>query len=338
MGMLIEGEWSTEDQIIENGAYCRELSTYRSEITVETILNITKHPGRYHLICSWSCPWSHRTMISRTLHRLEEYIPLHITGGQRVEGYPANYGDLWLVPGTDKVIMHLHQLYKLHDSSHTGRPTVPVLWDSQECKIISNESAQIMRALDKVIVADDKFNFTLVPGDSVPEINALNQKIYTDLSNGVYESGFATSQQAYEQALERVFSTLNGLETSLSKQRYLLGSTITEADWRLFPTLIRFYIDYYIHSRCTLRRLVDYPTLWAYTRDLYQWKGIAKTVNLDAINLSNYLSDTVVPRTPELNLGAPHNRDSLGPPLLVLQSGDIASVDPKTLEPIGVIP
>lgn len=312
MGMLIDGRWTEHNQTLVSGSYQRPESRYRQPLDQHILSAMEEEPDRFLLISSWSCPWSHRLLLVRALKRLESVITIHTTGGARLEGYPVHSGKPWTLPGTDKVIHHLHQLYTANDPGYSGRVTVPLLWDCLEARIVSNESTQIMQALDRLPAGPGLTDFTLRPESRTAEIDALNDKIYRHLSNAVYRAGFATEQSAYQDAVADVFETLDWLEIRLARHRYLLGSALTEADWRLFPTLVRFDIDYVLHSRCTKHRLVDYPNLWAYARDLYQWPGIAETVNFDAIHHSNHQQDTVTPLLPSNDWWQPHQRESLG--------------------------
>lgn len=340
MGMLINGQWSTQDQIIKQGAYVRQSSVYQQEISQETIQAIRAEPGRFHLIASLSCPWSHRVMIVHRLKGLESVMPLQIAGGKRMEGYPVNGGKDWAVPGSERVIEHLHELYTMSDSLHTGRSTVPVLWDSHTQSIVSNESTKIMRALEQVPASDEALDFTLLPPHQISEIDDLNQNIYENFSNGVYRAGFAEQQAPYDEAIEQVFQAMDDLELRLSQQRYLMGAHITEADWRLFPTLLRFDAVYFVLHRCSRQRLIDYPHLWAYARDLYAWNKIEKTIDFEAIRRSSYENDTsnnpnsIIAVTPEADWLAPHGREAFGPAQIYLCSGDVVNIDPVTLEPI----
>ena len=329
MAMLIDGVWSETDEIIKNGVYVRQQSIHDDEINDETIFTISSQPGRFSLIASWSCPWSHRVMLIRRLKGLDDHMPLHMTGGKRIQGYPANFGKKWKVPGTNNTIIHLHQLYCLNNPQHTGRPTVPVLWDSQEHKIISDESAKIMRAFDAITLTNTKnhLNLTFVPQHLVEEINTINEIIYINLSNGVYRSGFAESQQAYDEAVDQVFNMLEELENHLAESRYLFGEIITESDLRLFPTLVRFDLDYFLHSRCSIRRLVDYPNLWAYARDLYSIKGVAETIDFDAINMSNHRDKNVISRMPITDWLESHGREKFGSAKITLKSGGYVSAE-----------
>ncbi|MCE9687575.1 glutathione S-transferase C-terminal domain-containing protein [Shewanella sp. AS16] len=347
MGMLIDGLWTEEDRIIKDGAFVRQASVYHAALGSELLEAIAAQAGRFHLIASWSCPWSHRTMLLRTLKGLQQHIPLHITGGKRVEGYPANSGHSWRVPGSNRQIVHLHQLYRLSDPAYSGRVTVPVLWDSQEQRIVSNESGMIIRAFDAVRldgrasttasppVALSATDFSLVPARLVAEIDELNLRIYQNLANATYRAGFAQSQSAYDAAVESVFSTLDWLEQRLAGQRFLLGEAITEADWLLFPTLVRFDVDYFIHSRCSRRRLLEYPHLWAYARDLFSWPGVADTVRFEAIHMSNVAENALVPAMPDADWSAPHERAALGPAKVFLRSGAAVRVEPGSGEHSG---
>lgn len=338
MGMLIDGRWSEEDRVIQDGAYRRPAGGFDGEIDAATVTALRMAPGRFHLIASMSCPWSHRAMLVRRLKGLQGCIPMQIAGGERVQGYPANGGDSWAVPGADTTIVHLHQLYALSDPTFTGRVTVPVLWDAQEQRIVSNESAKIIRAFDAA--TGERPDFTLVPDTLRDAIDDLNRHLYEGLSNAVYRAGFAEAQSAYDAAVTEVFETLNGLETRLSDQRYLHGAAITESDWRLFPTLVRFDAIYHVLFRCARRRLIDYPALWAYARDLYGWAGIAETVDFDIMRAASYRSDRtnnptgIVAVAPDVDWRAPHGRETLGPAQIMRRTGESIVIDPTTLEPL----
>ena len=335
MGMLIKGKWTEEDHIIENGVYQRPASIYNHDLAADMPLSLAQEKDRFHLIASWSCPWSHRLTLMRTLKGLENLIPLHIAGGKRVQGYPLKNGDLWQVPGSQQNIVHLHQLYSINDPNYTGRSTVPILWDRKTQTIVSNESSKIMRALDAVATSPTNnqtlSNFTLLPAEQQNAIDALNKTIYENLSNAVYRASFATTQAAYDQAVSKVFATMDELEERLTEQRYLLGGAITEADWRLFPTLVRFDIDYFIHSRCSQKRLTEYPVLWAYARDLYSWRGVANTVNFPAIHLSNHSKRKIIPLMPHADWSAPHHREKLSPAQVYRANQERININPSDL-------
>ncbi|MCJ8337904.1 MAG: glutathione S-transferase C-terminal domain-containing protein [Pseudomonadales bacterium] len=319
MGMLVNGQWSEQDNIIVDGAYIREESLCRAAIEVGSII---KYPGRYHLIASWSCPWSHRTMLIRQVVGLSDHVPLHITGGPKIEGYSADHGNPWKIPGTESEIIHMHQLYSLSDTDYTGRSTVPILWDSHLRKIISNESTHIMQIFDRENPnrqAATRANPTaalytdqpLIPVLLKTQILELNDEIYCQLSNAVYRAGFAELQSAYDEAVQQVFNMLQRLNARLATSRFLLADQPTLADWLLLPNLVRFDIDYYLHSRCCLARLTDYPHLWAYARDLYNLPGISDTVNFAAIHQSNYSAGDILPLIPKADWQLKADREHL---------------------------
>lgn len=336
MGMLIDGIWTDEDRIVDQGAFRRPASVYGDDIPAELVEALGSEPERFRLIASLSCPWSQRTLLAKRLKGLDA-LPSQIAGGPRLEGYAVNGGAPWAVPGVDAAIAHLHQLYSLSDPGYTGRVTVPVLWDGRNLRIVSNESAKIMRALDAIRPPRDTPDFTLVPTALRDEIDALNERIHVGLSNAVYRAGFAQAQSAYDEAAAQVFATLDELEARLATRRYLFGATIAETDWRLFPTLVRFDAVYHVLFRCSRRRLVDYPNLWAYARDLYVWRGAAETVDFDVIRDASYRNDRttnpfgIVALAPDADWQAPHGRDRLGPARIALRAGGTAVVEPATL-------
>lgn len=336
MGMLIDGRWIDDaDQIIKDGAFVRAVSSFDTAVPPAAIAAIADGAASHVLIASFSCPWSHRTTLVRALKGLGDRLPMRVAGGPRVQGYGlvAGTADLGL-PG-----IHVHQLYTATDPAYTGRATVPVLWDRARQRIVSSGSAQIMRALDAIPADRD---FVLVPSHLSSEIESINHHIHGSLSNAVYRAGLAQTQSAYAAAVSEVFATLEGLEARLAASRYLLGNVVTESDWRLFPTLIRFDAVYNTHFRCTRRRLVDYPALSAYSRDLFGWHGIAATVDFDAILAGYYLNDAdhnphaIVAELPAVDWRAAHGRDHLGPSQVwSRQTGVATAVDPATLSPIG---
>ncbi|WP_120498902.1 glutathione S-transferase C-terminal domain-containing protein [Kiloniella sp. EL199] len=316
MGMLYKGEWTDKDDIIHDGAYIRPDSKYNNKIPTDIIENMANSLGRYWLIGSNSCQWSQRPMLMRHLKKLDNHIPLHIAHGPRLEGYAINGGKTWNIPGSNHTIRHLHQLYTLSNSNYTGRSTVPVLWDSHTQQIISNESSQIMLALDKAQTRG-QLPLTYYPPSLNEEMPDMDSWIYNGLSNGVYKAGFAQNQKAYNQAVALVFNTLDRLEQILSERRFLFGNRQTASDWKLFTTLLRFDLVYYTLHRCTKRRLADYPNLWAYTRDLYQTPSIAGTIDISTIVAASFQNDTannphnIIPVMPDLDWESPHNRDTL---------------------------
>jgi glutathionyl-hydroquinone reductase len=285
---------------VADGRFVRQRSAFRDAVA-------TPEPGRYHLYVAPACPWSHRAMIVHELAGLDDVISTSWL-------HPYRDGRGWAFTGeafSDPLHgwQFLQQAYDATDPDFAGRITVPVLWDKQEGRIVNNESADIVRMLDTMFG-----DGTLFPADLADEVDRLNERIYPRLQNAVYEAGFARSQQAYEEAATSVFDTLAWLEALLAERRYLAGDRITEADWRLFPTLVRFDPVYVDHFRCNLRRLVDHPSLWGYTRELYQRPGIAKTVAMGQIKRHYYTTHDmleparIIPIGPELDFTTPHGR------------------------------
>ncbi|WP_371171336.1 glutathione S-transferase C-terminal domain-containing protein [Aliiroseovarius sp. 2305UL8-7] len=317
MGMIVEGKWVSDDKIIQNSAYIREMSKFTDPIELEANTTIGSEP-RYWLIASKSCPWSHGATIVRSLHKLEGQVGLHTAHGPRIEGYAIDGGESWNVPGTSERIEHLHQLYTLANKTFTGRSTIPVLWDAKALTILSNDSRSIMRSLSEMGKASGDGSYNLAPIEIRSDIDAMIDWLFADLSNAVYRAGFAESQLAYDEAETTVFATLDALENRLSDQRYLLGAQITEADWRLFATLVRFDSVYVILHRCCRKRLTDYPALWSYARELYALPGVAETVDFPEILRGSYLNDTsnnphnIIPVLPDVDWNAPHDRHQIG--------------------------
>ena len=311
MGMLIDGRWQEEDRLYENGRYRRPTGGFAQPVAPELSARAVMDPGRYLLIGSASCPWSHRCILTRAILGLDVIIPLHLAHGVRVEGYAANGGEAWQVPGTDQSIHHLHELYTMTDPSYTGRSTVPVLWDSRTCRIVSNESAEIVQFMAGIKSGRD---LRLFPGDFAEEQQALQARLHERLNNGVYRAGFAQSQQAYDEAVTDVFSLLDELEVRLGGQPYLMGQELTFADLQLFVSMVRFDAIYYILHRCCRRRLVDYPNLWDWARGIYQMPGIADTVDWQAMCQASFANDTshnasgLMPVLPEADWWRPTGR------------------------------
>jgi len=319
------------DTSATGGRFVRHDSLFRNWVThdgqpgISGIGGFKAEPCRYHLFISLACPWAHRTLMVRTLKQLEHVISISNTRpymGPDSWSFEPEQGRVFSAEGEDdEYVEYLFELYRLVDPDYDGRATVPVLWDKHRQTIVSNESAEIMRMLNgefNNLIQDPAIrerNFC--PDHLLEEINALNDWIYPNLNNGVYRSGFATTQEAYEEAVIPLFDTLEQLEARLSDQRFLLGDKLTEADIRLFPTLVRFDSVYVSHFKCALKRIVDFPSLWAYTRDIYQLPGISDTVDLDYNKAHYYGShDTVnphliVPIGPHLDFNAPHNREKL---------------------------
>lgn len=322
MGMLIDGIWCADtDRYMRDGAFLREVSALPDR-PVDAIADRLQEALRPVLVISESCPWSHRTALVRALKGLWD-LPILVAGGPREEGYALS--GLAALDPAQRGLRHIHQLYTATDPGFTGRATVPLLWDRRAHAILCNGSGPIARGLDRVGTG-----WRLAPDGLAGEIAALNAHIYRGLANGVYRAGFATAQGAYQQAVAKVFATLDGLEAHLSKQRCLFGQQITEADLFLFATLVRFDSVYGPLFRCTRRRLIDYPALWAYARDVFSWPGVAGTCDL-AVNLQGYfLNDTdnnphgIVPELPDVDWTEPHGRERHGA-LTVWQDGRLVS-------------
>ncbi|MEM6617428.1 MAG: glutathione S-transferase C-terminal domain-containing protein [Pseudomonadota bacterium] len=284
MGMLIDGKWDENaDGSMVDGAYRREQSTLRSSITATVIQDLAKSEGRYFLVASASCPWSHGAVIALVLAALTDAIKIQWAGGPRIEGYGFLPGG----PIPDRAtLQHVHQLYTATDAAYTGRATVPVLWDAQKRHILSNSSADIIEAFDAASVATN-----LWPSDRKGEVRELIQFIFDGLSNAVYRAGKSQRQDEYDEAVDTVFRTMDALEARLEDRKFLFGEELTAADIRLFATLVRFDTVYATHFRCTRRRLVDYPMLWRFTRWIYQMPGIKETVDFDEIRFGYYVND-----------------------------------------------
>lgn len=323
MGMLIKGELVDNwlDKEMDEGEFKRMESSFRHWITPDGSAGSTGDGGfkaeadRYHLYVSDACPWAHRTVIFRKLKKLENIIGLSIVDADMLESG-------WTFSKQGKYIDHLHayefmhEVYTKAEKDFTGQITVPVLWDKKLNTIVNNESSEIIRMLNSA------FNdLTEVKEDYYPEalrekIDTVNQPIYENINNGVYRCGFATTQEAYEKAFDRLFNEIDNVENILSKQRYLTGNQLTEADWRLFTTLVRFDAVYVGHFKCNLKRIADYENLSNYLRELYQIEGIEDTVDIDYIKRHYYFSHTsinptqVIPKGPALNFNAGHNRNT----------------------------
>jgi putative glutathione S-transferase len=313
--MLIDGEWHNEPPVQGgSGEFVRQTSTFRHQITADGSSGFKAETGRYHLYVSRACPWCHRTMIYRVLKRLENVITMSYVS-------PLMLDHGWTFPQPDPLTgaNHIYELYQQADPLFTGRATVPVLWDKESHGIVNNESSDIIRMLNSEFdeITHEITNY--YPEALAAEIDEVNSRVYDTINNGVYRAGFATSQAAYEMAARRVFEGLDWIEARLQQQRYLLGDLITEADWRLFPTLMRFDAVYHGHFKCNMRRLRDYPALWSYTRELYQIPGIAGTVSIEEYKTHYYgshrnLNPTgIVPIGPEFDFTTEHGRDNTFP-------------------------
>ena len=299
----------------ESGEFKRQEDAFRDWVKRDGSTPFEPELGRYHLYVSLACPWAHRTIILRKLKGLEEAIGLTVVDPVRDErGWAFRDG-----PGHSEDPVNgfafLSEAYRATDPTYHGRVTVPVLWDKKTKRIVSNSDDDLLRMFNREFDEFAKNNYDFYPPELSGEIDELNELIYQRINNGVYRAGFATAQAVYERAATRLFEALDLLEARLASQRYLLGSRLTEADWRLFPTLIRFDAVYHGHFKCNLRRLIDYPNLWPYLRDLYQHDGVAGTVNFDHIKRHYYMTHDeinptrIVPIGPELDLSAPHGRE-----------------------------
>ncbi|WP_372841621.1 glutathione S-transferase family protein [Phaeovulum sp.] len=323
MGMLVDGAWQSAwyDTASTGGAFQRSTARFRNWVTADGAAGPTGEggfaaaSGRYHLYVSYACPWAHRALIFRAIKGLAPHIGVSVV-------HPDMLADGWTF-GTDFDgttgdglfgLPFLRDIYTRADPLFSGRVTVPVLWDRKRGTIVSNESSEIIRMFNSAFDGltgnrDDYF-----PAPLRAEIEAINARIYDTVNNGVYKAGFATSQTAYDAAVHELFDSLDWLEARLEKGRYLLGAQLTEADWRLFTTLVRFDAVYHLHFKCNRKRLIDYPNLWAYTRDLYQHPGVARTVRLDHIVRHYHFSHEtinphrIIPINPALDFDAPHGR------------------------------
>ena len=326
MKTLIDGEWvdRSREKKSTDGSFRRSTTVFRNWITPDGAPGpsgeggFAAESGRYHLYVSHACPWAHRTMIFRKLKGLEGHVSVSVVhplmrekGWELTTDFPGATGD----PVLGKTA--IHQVYQQADPKVTSRASVPVLWDKARGTIVSNESAEIIRMFNSAFDGITGNRLDFYPAALRAEIDAVNEAVYENVNNGVYKSGFATSQQAYETAVTALFEELDWLEARLGRQRYLAGGQVTEADWRLFTTLVRFDPVYHGHFKCNLRRLVDYPNLWGYTRELYQWPGVAETVHLDHIKLHYHASHEsinphrIVPVGPAIDYTTPHGREKL---------------------------
>lgn len=324
MGLLVEGVWrddSADPARIKDGRFNRPTTKFRNWVTPDGSPGpsgeggFKAEPGRYHLYVSLACPWAHRAIIFRHLKALENAVSMSVTSwymgdqGWTFDKAEGSSGDA--INGAKK----MQEVYLRADPKYTGRVSVPVLWDKQRNSIVSNESSEIIRMLNGAFDAFTNERADYYPPSWRPDIDRINEMVYPNVNNGVYRAGFATTQAAYEEAFRHVFSTLDEIERLLSRQRYVVGARLTEADWRLFSTLIRFDAVYYSHFKCNLRRIADYPNLSNYLRDLYQFANVAETVSIDHIKKHYYTSQRkvnptgIVPLGPALDFNAAHDRD-----------------------------
>ncbi|SHF08478.1 putative glutathione S-transferase [Ruegeria intermedia] len=324
MGLLIDGVWHDKwyDTKSTGGAFKRSSAQFRNWITADGRPGpsgkggFKAEAGRYHLYVSLACPWAHRTLIFRQLKGLQDLITVSVVHPDMLEhGWTFQTDEHGATGDTLYGLDYAHQIYTRADPQYSGRVTVPILWDKAQQTIVSNESSEIIRMFNSAFDGITGNTDDYWPAEMRDAIEEVNARVYSDVNNGVYKSGFATTQEAYDAAVHPLFDTLDWLEDRLSTNRYLMGDRLTEADWRLFTTLIRFDPVYHLHFKCNRRRLIDYPNLWAYTRELYQSPGVAGTVNLHHIVRHYHFSHDsinphrIIPINPVLDYWQPHGRD-----------------------------
>ncbi|MBV9386873.1 MAG: glutathione S-transferase family protein [Chroococcidiopsidaceae cyanobacterium CP_BM_ER_R8_30] len=320
LGLLKNGNWVSErEQEDSQGKFIRPSTTFRHKITADGSSGFKAESERYHLYISWACPWAHRTAIMRRLKGLEDIIGLSVVAPEIEQNGWEFSQEPDCIPDTVNGTCYLWEVYLKADPKYSGRVTIPVLWDKATARIVNNESREIIRMLDtefSTFAKPDNGNF--YPDDLRSVIDQTIDAIYQPINNGVYRAGFATTQSAYEEAVTELFEALDHWEAVLQQQRYLCGDRITEADWCMFTTLFRFDAVYYVHFKCNLRRIVDYPNLWNYLKELYQLPGVKETCNLDQIKRHYYKSHPkvnptrIVPKGPIINFEAPFDRYRLG--------------------------
>jgi len=309
-GSLAQFRAETDDR----GRFVRQASRFRDRVTADGSSGFPAAPGRYHLYVSYACPWAHRAIIVRRLKRLETVIPMSVVDPVRDErGWAFRRGD-GHGPDLAEGFAFLAEAYTTTDPDWEGRVTVPVVWDTETGRIVNNESADVIRMLNSEFDAWGDPSVDLYPEDLRERIDEVNDLVYRNVNNGVYRAGFATTQEAYEEAFDALFAALDEIDRRLADSRYLAGDRVTEADWRLFTTMVRFDAVYACHFKCNLRRIVDHPSLWPYVRELYQWPGVAETVRMDHIKRHYYLTHErlnpsgIIPRGPEIDFTQPHGR------------------------------
>ena len=323
MGLLVDGVWHDTwyDTKSTGGKFERSQAKFHNWITAEGsagpsgISGFKAETGRYHMYVSDACPWAHRALIFRRIKDLSNHITISTVHPDMLsDGWSFEKDEYGATGDTLFDLPFARDIYTRADPTFSGRVTVPILWDKQQNTIVSNESSEIIRMFNSAFNDVTGNTDDLWPQHMHDDIEVVNARIYDTLNNGVYRCGFATTQAAYNEAVHPLFDTLNWIEERLGTKRYLLGGRLTEADWRLFTTLIRFDAVYHLHFKCNKKRIVDYPNLWAYTRELYQVEGVAETVNLNHIVRHYYYShesinpNRIIPINPTLDLMAPHGR------------------------------
>ncbi|MFL2101260.1 glutathione S-transferase family protein [Desemzia sp. FAM 23989] len=315
MGLLVDGKWHDQwyDTEGNGGRFIRTEAQYRNWITPDGSPGPTgeggfkAEPNRYHLYVAMACPWANRTLIMRKLKGLEDMISISVVNPLMAEnGWTFEPGE-GVIPDPIFNAKYMHEIYTHVDPHYSGRGTVPMLYDMKQNKIVNNESSEIMRMLNTAFYGVGAKEGDFYPEDLREEIDTINEVVYQNVNNGVYKAGFATKEDVYQEEVTKLFETLDQLETRLENQRFLVGDQVTEADWRLFTTLIRFDSVYYGHFKCNIRQIREYKNLWRYTRELYNWPGISETVNFDHIKEHYYRSHKninptgIVPVGPELD-------------------------------------
>ncbi len=322
MGILMDGQWRDEDLAAEtgkDGAFQRIESRFRDRVTADGSSGFKAEAGRYHLYVSHGCPWAHRTLIFRALKRLEGAISVaYAIPGERGQGWTFEDNPAFpdCTPDTVNGFRYLHQAYTASDPRYTGKVTVPTLWDKKAKRVVNNESSEIIRMLNGEFrgIAGDDTDF--YPAPLRADIDRVNDFVFANVNNGVYRCGFAKSQEAYDAAFDALFAALDELEARLGRQRYLVGNRMTEADWRLFPTLVRFDVAYFSLFKCNKRRIADYPNLANYMRELHAVPGIAATVKpryyvIGYYSIKKLNPNGIAPKGTPVDLSAPHDRARL---------------------------
>jgi putative glutathione S-transferase len=322
MGLLVDGHWRDQwyDTKSTGGRFVRKGSQFRNRITADGSSGFKAESGRYHLYVSYACPWAHRTLIYRRLKGLTDHISVSVVNPLMLEhGWTFEPGD-GVIPDSINHALFLYEVYTAAKPDYSGRVTVPVLWDKETGTIVNNESSDIIRFFDWEFDGAGASGPRFCPRELESDIDDINAFVYDTINNGVYRAGFATTQEVYDEAVTALFAALDQIDLRLSGNRYLVGETLTEADWRLFTTLLRFDPVYVGHFKCNIRRVVDYPNLWPYTRELFQVPGVAETVHMDHIKEHYYRSHPsinptgVVPLGPEIDFAEPSGRESIGQP------------------------
>jgi putative glutathione S-transferase len=317
MGQLVDGKWTTENVLVQHdakGLYFKRDAVFRHRTSNDASSEFPAEPGRYHLYCAVACPWAHRATLMRTLKRLEPFVTLTNTF-QEVDGQGWSFGEAGhIVPGTDKRVRWLHELYTIADPTCTTRVTVPTVWDAKTRRVVNNESSEIIRMFNTAFAGLTQPTPDYYPEALRSEIDATNALVLKGVNNAVNGCGYSISQEAYDGSIKLLFGTLDSLEQRLSTQRYLCGDAETEADWRLFPSLVRFDPCYYVGYKCNLRRLDEYPNLSNYLRELYQTPGIAEVCDIAGMKRGVFSkagpvgSNGIVPVGPAIDYLRPHDR------------------------------